>query len=79
MSETILQRRFCVRSAAETAARARLVEGLSFEDAALRFVEDFHPAVDEEGEVCLYVEDSETGEEQCFTIDLATGEAQPCD
>ena len=78
MSETILQRQFCVRGVAETAQRARLVEGLTFEDAALHFVEDHHPAPDADDEVSLYVEDVETGEQQCFTIDLATGETEPC-
>jgi hypothetical protein len=78
MSETIPQRRFCVHSATDAGARGRVVEGLTFEDAALHFVEDFHPSADADNEVSLYVEDEETGEQQCFTIDLATGEAEPC-
>jgi hypothetical protein len=75
---TMLQRQFCVRGVAETAARAHLVEGVSFEDAALHFVEDHHPVAGPDDEVSLYVEDVETGERQCFTIDLETGDAEPC-
>lgn len=74
-----LQRRFAVHGVDEAPSRAHLVEGLSFEDAALHFVEDRHPAPDAADEVSLLVEDCETGERQCFRIDLATGEAAPCD
>jgi hypothetical protein len=77
--ETTLQRRFSVHGVAEAPACAHIVEGLSFEDAALHFLEDQHPAADAEDEVSLFVEDCETGERQCFRIDLATGETAPCD
>ena len=73
-----LQRRFSVHGVAEAPACALLVEGLSFEDAALRFIEEEHPKADDD-EVSLFVEDCETGERQCFRIDLATGETAPCD
>ena len=78
MTELTLQRSFCVQGVCETAQRARLVEGVSFEDAALHYVEDCHPAADAEDEVALFVEDCETGERQCFRVDLETGEAAPC-
>jgi hypothetical protein len=78
MSETLI-RRFCVHGVTESAARAHLVEGETFEDAALQFVEDQHPLADAEGDVSLYVEDLDTGERQCFRIDVGTGEAAPCD
>lgn len=70
-----LQRRFAVHAADDAPARARLVDGVSFEDAALHFLEDSHPDADE---VQLFVEDCETGERQCFRIDLETGETAPC-
>jgi hypothetical protein len=76
-SET-LQRRFSVHGAEEAPSRAHLVEGVSFEDAALHFVEDRHPE-GEGDEVSLFVEDCETGERQCFRIDLETGATAPCD
>ena len=77
--ETTLQRRFSVHGVDEAPSRGHLVEGVSFEDAALHYMEDCHPAADADDEVALFVEDCETGERQCFRIDLATGETAPCD
>lgn len=71
-------RRFAIRSHDTASSRAQLIKGASFEDAALRFVEEFHPPPDDDDAVSLIVEDCETGERQCFTVDLATGEAGPC-
>ena len=79
-SDVSPQRRFSVHGVEAAPGRALLVEGLSFEDAALRFAEDQHiEAEDGEGDLSLMVEDCETGERQCFRIDLSTGEAEPCD
>lgn len=72
-------RRFAIHSHQAAPGRAQLIDGVGFEDAALRFVEEFHPAADADDAVSLIVEDCGTGERQCFTIDLATGEAEPCD
>ncbi|WP_293904526.1 DUF5961 family protein [Phenylobacterium sp.] len=77
MTETTAQRRFSVHGVAEGASRAHIVEGASFEDAALSFVEHQHPVADDD--VSLYVEDCETGERQCFRVDPETGETAPCD
>jgi hypothetical protein len=71
------QRRFSVHGLGEAPSRAHLVEGVSFEDAALLYVESQHPQEDGD-EAALLVEDCETGERQCFRIDLGTGEAGPC-
>lgn len=76
MSEAHLQRRFCVHDLHEAANRAHVVEGLTFEDAALHFLEEFHPATDDE--VSLDVQDLETGERQCLRIDLESGRTEPC-
>ena len=73
-----VQRRFSVHATEEAPSRAHLITGLSFEDAALHFVEDRHPQADGD-EMSLLVEDCETGERQCFRIDLQTGETGPCD
>lgn len=75
----IPHRRFAVHGVSECAARAHLIEGVSFEDAALHFLEDQHPFADAQDEVTLFVEDCETGERQCFRIDPETGETGPCD
>jgi uncharacterized protein DUF5961 len=73
----VLQRRFSVHGIEDPPLPVRLVEGVSFEDAALHYLEDRHlAAVDEE--VSLLVEDCDTGEQQCFRVDLATGETAPC-
>ena len=73
-----LQRRFSVHGVEDAPSRAHLVDGVSFEDAALHFLESQHvEAADDE--VSLLVEDCATGERQCFRIDLATGETAPCD
>ena len=72
------QRRFSVHGVADAPSRALLVEGASFEAAALHYLEDLHvEAVDDE--VSLLVEDCATGERQCFRVDLASGETAPCD
>ncbi len=79
MPDASLQRRFSVHSADDAPSRALLVQGASFEDAALQFVEDAHPPADAGDQVSLLVEDCGSGERQCFRIDLVTGEAAPCD
>jgi len=78
-AEARLTRRFCVHGVVEAPSRGELVDGLNFEDAALAFVEVRHLEPDGGDEVSLMVADCETGEQQCFKVDLATGEAAPCD
>jgi hypothetical protein len=72
-----LRRRFAVHDVQEAIAPGHLVEGVSFEDAALAYLEDRH--VKATDEVSVLVEDCATGERQCFRVDLATGETAPCD
>jgi len=77
-ADASLQRRFSVHGIEDAPSRGHLVEGVSFEDAALHYLEDRHlEAADDE--VSLFVEDCDTGERQCFRIDLATGATAPCD
>jgi hypothetical protein len=78
-SDGHLQRRFSVHGVAEAPSRGQLVEGLTFEDAALHYIEERHVEAGEDDEVSLFVEDCDTGERQCFRIDLATGDTAPCD
>ena len=67
--------RFAVHGTDEPQTRSRLVEDKTFEAAALQFAEDHHG----DGEiVSVIVEDCESGERQCFRIDLDSGEAGPC-
>jgi hypothetical protein len=72
-----LQRRFSVHGTEEVRGRAQMVEGVSFEDAALRFAAEWHGG--DAGEASLLIEDCETGEQQCFRIDLGSGDAAPCE
>lgn len=78
-TDTTAQRRFSVHSADEAPSRSHAVDGVSFEDAALAFIEGFHPAADADDEVRLFIEDCESGERQCFRIDMTSGETAPCD
>jgi hypothetical protein len=75
-------RAYCVHALHDTRDHAREVRGQSFEAAALAFVEDWHPAPDDDmeggGDVSLIVRDQQTGREQCFRVDLGAGEAAPC-
>jgi hypothetical protein len=73
---TMPDRAYCVHAVHDK--RAHEVQGASFEEAALAFIEDWHPAPDDEGDVSLVVRDQLTGREQCFRIDLGAGEVAPC-
>lgn len=53
-------------------------EARSFEEAALLFTEVWHPAADDQGEVAIMVVDKETGAQRCYTVDIGSGEAEPC-
>ena len=78
MTQISADRAFCVHALDDTRNHAHEVRGASFEEAALAFVEDWHPRPDEEGDVSLIVRDQQTGREQCFRIDLDSGQAAPC-
>jgi hypothetical protein len=54
------------------------VEATSFEDAAVAFVELWHPPVGADNEVSIIVQEAGSGVEHCFRIDLDSGEAAPC-
>jgi hypothetical protein len=69
---------FSVHGQDEAPSRGRRVIAGSFETAALAFLEAHHPDGDG-GEVALMVEDCESGERQCFRVDLASGATEPCD
>ena len=72
------ERVFHVHARHEGRHASHRVEGRSFEDAAVAFVERWAPAVDADGDVSVLVAEGETGAEHCFTINLAEGEASPC-
>ena len=72
-------RRFEVHAAHEGRGRGHTVEGTSFEDAALAFVETWHPHEDPDGDVTLIVRDCGTGREHCLRVDVGSGQAAPCE
>lgn len=72
-------KRFSVHASHEGREHGRLVEGRSFEEAAIAFVEIWSPAVDADGDVSVIVCDAESGQAHCFTIDVESGQAEPCD
>jgi hypothetical protein len=55
---------------------AHRVEGASFEDAAMTFVETWAP--DAAGDLDVIVEDADSGRKCCYRVDLGSGEAEPC-
>ena len=50
----------------------------SFTEAALEFVEAWHPSADSDGEVTVIVIDHASGREQCLCVDIGAGRAEPC-
>lgn len=74
---TIL-RRYCVYTAYAGRQHSHLVEGESFEAAALSFVEQWHPAIDGGDEVAIVVREADTGREVCFHVDMQSGQTAPC-
>lgn len=70
-------RRFCVHAEGVHAPGASIVEDVSFEAAALAWLEDFHPA-DQTGELSLIVRALDDGGEYCLRVDLHSGETSPC-
>jgi hypothetical protein len=71
-------RRFRVHARHDDAHLARVVEEVSFEAAAVAYVEDFSPSVTDEADISVIVRDIDNGHEHCFRIDLDTGDAAPC-
>jgi hypothetical protein len=56
----------------------RSVDEPSPEAAALAYLEDFAHDADDDQAVSVIVRDDDTGREQCFRVDLETGETAPC-
>ncbi|PIB90658.1 DUF5961 family protein [Caulobacter sp. FWC2] len=61
---------------------ARLIDETSPEAAAVAYVEDFaHDIPNSDaggGGLAILVRDEDTGSEQCFRVDLETGETEAC-
>jgi hypothetical protein len=77
--EPTLVRRFSAHAANDSRKKTHDVFGVSFEDAAFDFIDRWHPAPDQDGEIQIMLTERQTGERQCFRIDLVGGEAGFCD
>ena len=71
-------RSFVVHARHEGRGHSHRVDGKSFEEAAVAFVERWHPSVDSDGDVSALVSEDDSGSEQCFTVNLDDGGARPC-
>ncbi|MDP9162967.1 MAG: DUF5961 family protein [Pseudomonadota bacterium] len=71
-------RRFSVHARHIDQHHARLLDEVSFEAAAVAYVEDFHPAVDAGNEVSVIVHEVGTGHQHCFRINVHSGETALC-
>lgn len=70
--------RFTVRARHLHGHHARVLDEPSPEAAAAAYLEDFAHDPDEDDAVAVIVRDETTGREQCFRVDLTTGETAPC-
>ena len=72
-------RRYVAHAVADHGHGDRLApEARSFAEAALLFTERWHPATGDDGVLSITVTDCDSGEQQCFTIDVDTGDVGPC-
>jgi hypothetical protein len=69
---------FTVRARHLHGHHARSLDEPSPEAAAVAYLEDFGHDLDEDEAVAVIVRDDDTGREQCFRVDLASGETAPC-
>ena len=67
---------FTVRVRDPHARHVRAFDEATPEAAALAYLEDVAHAPD--AAIAIVVRDEDTGREQCFRVDLATGETRPC-
>jgi hypothetical protein len=68
--------RFTVHAAHDDRHHSHIIEGDSFEDAAMAFSQMWRPADDQDGSVRVRVVDRDSGEQHCFILDLADPEGR---
>ena len=71
--------RYCAYAADDGRAHGHTVDAEGFAQAAMSFVEVWHPEPDAEGEVTVIVVEQDSGEQQCFVVDVSVGQLEPCD
>jgi hypothetical protein len=75
----IQTRLFRVHARRHDAPHAHLVTEVSFEAAAVAWLEGWPGEIGVEATVSIVVRDVDSGSEHCFGIDLDTGVVAPCD
>ena len=71
-------RQFSVHALHIESHYARVLHETSFEAAAVAYMEEFHSLVLEDDQIGVIVRDLSTNHQQCFTVNLHTGELAPC-
>jgi hypothetical protein len=71
-------RRFSVHARHDDRHHARIVEEVSFEAAAVAYLEALAPTAGDDREIAVIVCDLENGHEHCFRIDTASGDTTSC-
>ena len=77
LAKSTSDREFSVHARHVDQHHARRVLEVSFEAAAVAYIEDLHPHSDEP-EISVIVRDVASGHEHCFRIDLETGKTEAC-
>jgi Family of unknown function (DUF5961) len=72
-------RLFRVQARRLAAPHAHLVTEVSFEAAAVAWLEGWPGEIGSETTISIVVRDLDSGSEHCFGIDLDTGAMAPCD
>ena len=73
-------RKFSVHARHEDCRKAVVVEDVSFDSAALSYLEELPPILHrDEHEVSVIVRELGGGREHCFRIDLHSGDTAPCE
>jgi hypothetical protein len=73
------RRRYVAHAVEDHGRGSHLVpEAASFVEAAVMFAEHWHPTASDDGAVSVTVVDCDSGEQHCFTIDIDSGDVEPC-
>jgi len=70
-------RTFRVHARHVDAHHARTLQELTFEAAAVAYVEDLHELPGDAEEINIIVREVESGHEHCFRVDLESGKISP--
>ena len=73
-------RRFKVHARHVDSHHARVIQEVSFEAAAVAYLENFdlRAPISDDDDLRVIVQDIGTGHEHCFRVDLDSGVAAPC-